>query len=124
MDVVESPILEGRRGNVGATVHVMDEGLDTGPIIQRADFNPNSCSSLGSLRNQIAGLMPLVAIDSALGLCSGRLTPQSQDKCGRQYYFIHPKLLPVVEAAIMSHSSEDPASYIDVYFQTVSELKD
>jgi methionyl-tRNA formyltransferase len=123
MDVVENPLLEGRRGNIGATAHLMDEGLDTGPIIQRINFCPDSSNSLGSLRNKIAGLMPLAAIDSALGLNSGRLPLVHQEKRGRQYYFIHPRLRPVLETAIVSHSSEGPAPYANIYDKLLADLK-
>jgi methionyl-tRNA formyltransferase len=122
MDVVQAPVLEGRRNNVGATVHIMDEGLDTGPIIQRLNFNPDPCNSLGTLRNEISGLMPVISIDSALGLSSGRLTPQPQIKGGRQYYFIHSRLQPVLKAAIESHSSNEPGSYNDVYTKIIADL--
>ena len=123
MDVVESPLLEGRRGNVGATVHVMDEGLDTGPIIQKFNYNPDSCNTMGSLRNGILGVMPLAAIDSALGMSSGRLTPLAQEKRGRQYYFIHPRLQPVLESAVTSHSSGEPGPYRNIYTDMMSDLQ-
>lgn len=122
MDVVENPVLEGRRNNVGATAHIMDEGLDTGPIVQRLNFDPDSSNSLGSLRNKIAGLMPLIAIDSALGLGSGRLACLPQDKRGRQYFITHPALRPVLDAAIASHSSKAPGDFTDIYTKVVSDL--
>jgi len=122
MDVVEAPVLEGKRNNVGATVHIMDEGLDTGPIIQRMNFNPDPCNTLGTLRNEISGLMPILSIDSALGLSSGRLIPQPQIKAGRQYYFIHSRLKPVLKAAIESHSSNEPGSYNDVHTKIIADL--
>lgn len=100
----------------------MDEGLDTGPIAQRLDFNPDASDSLGSLRNKIAGLMPLIAIDSALGLSSGRLTCLPQEKRGRQYFITHPALQPVLDAAIASHSSKEPDNFNDIYTKMVSDL--
>lgn len=123
MDVVENPILEGRWGNVGATAHIMDKGLDTGPVIQRVDYDPYFSESLGSLRNSIAGMLPLLAIDSALGLGSGRLELQPQETRGRQYYFVHPRLRPIIEIAIEQRRSAARDRYSRIYDQMVSDLE-
>ena len=100
MDVVEWPILNGDLRSVGATTHVMDAGLDTGPVLQRLDVDPTGFASLGQLRNTVGALMPLVCFDSALGLKSGRLPPLPQADGGRQYYFVHDAIHPLIDEVI------------------------
>jgi methionyl-tRNA formyltransferase len=102
MDVVQWPILEGHLGNVGLTAHLMDAGLDTGPIVQHAVVDPLPYRSLGALRNAVQGLMPLILVDSALGLGSGRLRPVAQRGVEPLYYYIHDKLLRIVDLRLQA----------------------
>ena len=97
MDVVQAPILEGRSESIGVTAHFMTRDLDAGDILTKFTLDPAGYSTLGALRNTLTGIMPLVLVDAALGMMSGRLNGIPQPGGGRQYYFMHPKLLPVIE---------------------------
>ena len=92
MDVAQAPILEREFGSVGLAAHLMDDGIDTGPIIQHFQICSDQYSTIGALRNEMSSLMPIMAIDSALGLMSERLKPVVQPNLGRQYYFLHEEL--------------------------------
>jgi folate-dependent phosphoribosylglycinamide formyltransferase PurN len=114
MDVVQWPILEGRLDNVGVTAHLMDAGLDTGPVIQTLRVDPRRYRTIGALRNVISGLMPLMLVDSALGLTSGRLHPAPQTDVHPQYYYVHERLLSVLDdrlRASTQSSSEDSTKW-------------
>ncbi len=38
---------------VGITIHYMDEGIDTGPVLQRFEFRDARCASLADLRDRL-----------------------------------------------------------------------
>lgn len=97
MDVIESPILEGFFNNITLTAHLMDLQLDSGAVISRFTTCSDEYQTLGALRNEVSSIMPLIAVDSALGLMSGRLSFHKQNLSGRQYYFVHQKLLNVIQ---------------------------
>ena len=100
MDVVQAPILDGCFNSVGLTGHLMAAALDGGPVLSRYSINSDAYAHLGQLRNELSAVAPLMAIDTALGLFSGRLTPQVQMPAGRQYYFIHHRLRDVIEIVL------------------------
>jgi hypothetical protein len=122
MDVVEWPLLEGRFGNVGATAHLMDSGVDTGAVLQHLDLQPERFATLGALRNTMLGLMPLVCVDSALGLSSGRLRPEPQVAAGRQYFFVHPRLLPVVTGSLRSRFQSPTPESAQIYAAMLEDV--
>ncbi|MBL4597198.1 MAG: hypothetical protein JKX99_11545 [Robiginitomaculum sp.] len=101
MDVVQWPLLEGRFDNIGATAHFMNEGLDTGPVLQQISIDVRACSSLGALRNIIGGWIPLLHLDTVLGLGSGRISGQKQRKIYRLYYYVHDTLVDIIGDTII-----------------------
>lgn len=106
MDVVESPILDGNFHSVALNTHLMTDGLDEGPMIQTILFNSDEYISLAELRNEISGLMPIIAIDSLCGLASQRLQLVHQDlQLGKQYYFIERRLISMINDLMLSRNS-------------------
>ncbi len=99
MDVVQAPLLEGRLASVGLTAHLMAPALDAGPVVTRFSAEPTCYGSLGALRNALSAVMPLMMFDAMLGLFAGRYSPARQPAAGRQYYFVHPALMPAIENA-------------------------
>lgn len=94
MDVVEWPFLEESiRARTAVTVHFMDQGLDTGPIIEVADIPRANCRSITDLRVSAEGLKVEVLLRSIASHRDGKLrvNPQVQED-GRQYYVLHPAL--------------------------------
>ena len=108
MDVVQAPILEGRLDSIGLTAHYMLPALDAGPVLGRFTIPMAPYPRLGALRNELSTIMPLLLIDSVLGVSSGRLTPAPQSVEGRQYYFIHPALERTL--AEMFQARHDPGA--------------
>ena len=80
---------------LGITVHLVDAGIDTGPIILRRTFDkPEECESLVDLRNgMIAAGIELIG-DAIVGLEQGLLspTPQTEREYDHQYFVMHDSL--------------------------------
>ena len=100
MDVVEAPILDGCFKDISLTCHMMAEKLDAGPVIQEIKFNSDDYHSLGSLRNEMSALMPILAVDSALKILNENFNAYPQIHGGKQYYFIHRRLRDVISDVI------------------------
>ena len=68
-------LAEGRPDLVGTTVHVVDPGVDTGPVLARATFDPGPADSFATYPylHLAAGLPLLVA--SVAGLLAGDEAP-------------------------------------------------
>jgi methionyl-tRNA formyltransferase len=77
---------------VGITIHYMDEGIDTGPILQGYDFpNTAECESLSDLRNQLIAFGAAKIADVVAGLDQGTIsaTPQCDLDKDNQFFVIH-----------------------------------
>jgi methionyl-tRNA formyltransferase len=108
MNVAEWAGLEG--STVGCTVHLINEGIDTGDIIAVAEVDKTSADNILSLRAlvddaQIALLGKVVRWIVESGTLPP-LRPQRPDE-GRQYFEMHPELRAVLEQRLAAH---DPAS--------------
>ena len=83
---------------LGITIHFMDTGLDTGPILLRSEFaGADECDSLTDLRNRIiAEGMELLA-EAVAGLDRGTLSavPQAEREGDRQFFVMHERLKAV-----------------------------
>jgi folate-dependent phosphoribosylglycinamide formyltransferase PurN len=95
MDVVEWALLEceGAAPDIGLTLHFMDRGVDTGPILlhHREPLYPRD--TLESLRARLEAAMVEVMLAGIRGLRDGTLSPQPQARsAGRQYFVMHPRL--------------------------------
>lgn len=107
MDVVHAPILEGRYGTVGMTAHFMTAALDDGPVLERCSIDPTGYQGIDESRNALSALMPILAVDAALGYFSGRLPPIEQEHAGRQYYFFHKKLVDALNEVLRSRPQRE-----------------
>jgi len=80
---------------IGITIHRMDSGLDTGPILLRREFTAaGECESLTDLRNRmIAEGIELIA-EAVSGLDRGTLStvPQAEHETDRQFFVMHERL--------------------------------
>ncbi len=98
MDVVEWAALEAKetRAEIGLTLHFMDRGVDTGPILlqSRAELRPGD--TLAAIRTRLEPAMVTLMLDGIRGLRDGSLkrTPQAPE-AGRQYFIMHPRLKAV-----------------------------
>jgi folate-dependent phosphoribosylglycinamide formyltransferase PurN len=80
---------------LGITIHFMDSGLDTGPILLRREFaGADGCDSLADLRNKmIAEGIELIA-EAVAGLDRGTIpaVPQTDREKDRQFFVMHERL--------------------------------
>jgi methionyl-tRNA formyltransferase len=87
MNVVEWALEQG--SPVVATVHVIDSGLDTGPIVLERALDLSRASSLDEARemafDETARLFPA----AIMGMESGELHPRPQPQGGKTWYTMH-----------------------------------
>jgi len=80
---------------LGITVHFMDSGIDTGPILLRREFSSaDQCQSLTDLRNRmIAEGIELIA-EAVMGLDRGKISPapQADRDSDNQFFVMHERL--------------------------------
>jgi folate-dependent phosphoribosylglycinamide formyltransferase PurN len=63
----------------GVTIHVMDEGLDSGPIVAQRAIPVEEGISKAELEHICATVGGELLVEALRGLAEGRLAPQSQD---------------------------------------------
>ena len=83
---------------LGITIHLMDSGIDTGPILLRREFSGAAdCDSLPDLRNRmIADGIELIA-EGVAGLDRGTISPvpQAGPEKDSQFFVMHEQLKAV-----------------------------
>ena len=87
---VQRAILEGDEAT-GVTVMLMDEGLDTGPILLTEETPIAEGEDAGALGARLADLGAPMLIEALRGLDRGSVEPRSQDHAAATFA---PKLLP------------------------------
>ncbi|TVQ87369.1 MAG: hypothetical protein EA397_18810 [Deltaproteobacteria bacterium] len=109
MDVVEWAILEDRWDHVGLTVHLMDDGIDTGPILRKVRVDPTGLKNFTDLRKKLHAAMPSTVATAATEYLSGQLRAQPQQvKDGKQYFIMHPSLQRVSRAKLEASGPRSP----------------
>ena len=81
-----------KRIPVGITIHYVDAGIDTGPILQRSEFpDAKRCRSLSELRNRLIafGIEQIGNVVSALDRGAISATPQSDLDKDNQFFVMH-----------------------------------
>jgi folate-dependent phosphoribosylglycinamide formyltransferase PurN len=88
---------------LGITIHFMDSGIDTGPILLRREFVPDkNCDSFTDLRNRmIAEGVELIG-EAVTGLDRGTLSPvpQTAREKDSQYFVMHDRLKAVAKGRL------------------------
>ena len=95
MDVVEWTAAEGKMDPVGfgATLHLMDKGVDTGPILLKRTIPAEVGDDFTTIRERLEVLMVRLMIEGIAGLRDDKLQPQPQEsQDGRQYFVMHPRM--------------------------------
>ena len=87
---VQRAILEGEEVT-GVTVVLMDEGMDTGPVLATLETAIGPEEDAGSLGTRLAELGASLLIETLRGFDEGSIEPRSQEHAGATYA---PKLLP------------------------------
>jgi methionyl-tRNA formyltransferase len=99
---VQRTILEGD-DVTGVTVMLMDEGLDTGPTLARAETPIGPEEDTGTLGARLADLGAPLVVETLRELERGSLEPVSQDHSAGT---VAPKLLPDERTIDWTHPSE------------------
>lgn len=104
MDVVEWALLEGAvYGSVGLTTHIMNPGVDTGPILLQHAEQILPGDTIALIRRRLEPRMVALMLESVRGLQHGTLKPRPQlPGDGRQYFVMHPRLQALAERAVSS----------------------
>lgn len=94
MDVVEWAILEADgEPDIGLTLHFMDRGVDTGPILLHHREHLRDGDTLAAIRRRLEPEMVALMLDGLRGLRDETLQAKPQAKeAGRQYFVMHPRL--------------------------------
>jgi methionyl-tRNA formyltransferase len=95
MDTLEWTVLEpqGARPQVGLSLHYMDAGVDTGPILSRHVEELRPGDSLDAIRKRLEPAMVRLIVAGVHDLLGGELRSEPQERsAGRQYFVIHPRL--------------------------------
>lgn len=102
---VPASILAGDR-RTGVTCFVLDEGMDTGPVLSMLETAIGPTETAGALTARLATLGAPLLTDAIVGLVDGSLPPQPQDHEAATYA---PKISPADAALDWSA----PAEHLD-----------
>ncbi len=69
----------------GVCIMAMDEGLDTGPVLMRAEQPIGGQATAGELHDQLAKLGAPMMVEALRGVASGQLQAQPQPEAGVTY---------------------------------------
>lgn len=96
MNVAQASIAEDRNDLIGLTTHLIESGIDTGPIIRFFKVNTYQYTNINSLKNEMSAIIPFLIIFSYFKLVIDSFNPIKQEKTGRQYYVMHKILRNIV----------------------------
>src|SRR6195256_174212 len=93
---------------LGITIHFMDSGIDTGPIVLRREFNiPGECASLVDLRNRMiaAGIELIAEAVSSFAHSTVLPAPQTNhdstnSESDSQFFVMHKRLKSIAEGRL------------------------
>jgi methionyl-tRNA formyltransferase len=90
---------------VGVTVHFVDAGIDTGPILLREEIPLERGETFATLRGKHQDVAARLLVQAALDLRDGSSTAVVQNAGdGHQYYRMHPALRRVAEARLRARA--------------------
>lgn len=99
MDVIEWPFLVNpKKPKLGITIHFMDKGIDTGPIILKKSLPVEYCRNIHELRIALEGIK-IDALMETLELHTKNSIAVSEqfEQDGKQYYVMHNELLAIAK---------------------------
>jgi hypothetical protein len=106
MNVAEWAALEG--APVGCTVHLIDTGIDTGPMLATLEVDIASCRSIAALRDTVDRLQ-VALLGELVALIIGGKVPEplaTADPAGPQYFRMHHDLVATLEVRLAgAHAS-------------------
>lgn len=80
------------------TVHIVDRGIDTGPLLFQRPIPVQGARSIAEVRARIGAWNAELLCEAVQGLADDTISPQKQPKSdGRQHYMMHQRLLALAE---------------------------
>lgn len=110
MDVVEWAALEAETfpPATGLTLHLMDKGVDTGPILKTLPLPLAPGETIESLRIRIEPEMVHLVMAGLRGLRDGLVTPSPQENDdGQQYFVMHPRIKALISPRLSKITPND-----------------
>jgi hypothetical protein len=99
MNVTEWSVLCG--DPVGVTIHLVDGGVDTGPMLLREEVPLTPGETFETLRRKHQDVAARLLVEAVLQIRGGTARPVPQvPEQGRQYYRMHPALRRAAEARL------------------------
>lgn len=95
MDVVEWPAVEGNLDTegIGLTLHLMDQGLDTGNIILQRKIQLHQQDTFGTIRKRLEFMMTDIVLEGIrLIVRNNHVLVEQKLGEGRQYFVMHPRI--------------------------------
>lgn len=109
MDCTYWAILNHDLGDIGFTTHLIDSGVDTGPIIKRHHVNVEKFGSVDEIIKEMELQMAPALTDAVARLLADEVQPASQASIeGLQYYTIGAELAQIAEKKFVKYSSSIP----------------
>ena len=108
MDVVEWPVLEHGRSTaeLGLTVHFMDKGVDTGPVLMSKRIRFDDLNTFRQIRDRMEPQMVRMMVKAVKALQEKDVIPCAQELAsGKQYFLMHPRLYQITESLLAETSS-------------------
>jgi len=106
LDCVSWSILNG--DPVGATVHLIDAGIDSGPIILQDNVDYSDCSNLGEVRVKVMKKCAELVVKSLIGLKFNTLKPIIQNlSLGINHTSLPLEKLELVERKILEQKKNN-----------------
>lgn len=107
MNVAEWAALEG--APVGCTVHLIDTGIDTGPILATREVDIAGCSSIAALRDAVDRAQLALLGEIIEAIVGGRMPEPlaAAAPAGPQYFHMHQDLAAILEARLLGARAPD-----------------
>ena len=92
---------------LGVTVHFIDDGIDTGPILLRRELPMDEApSTIRAVRDRLTAMGTDLVVEALIGLARGDVEPQSQSRRDEdlQHFVIHQQLSRLAERRLTASS--------------------
>jgi formyl transferase-like protein/prenyltransferase/squalene oxidase-like repeat protein len=101
MNVAEWAALEG--APVGCSVHLIDAGIDTGPILATRQVDVAGCGSIAALREAVDGAQLRLLGEIVEAIVGGKMPEAlpTAEPPGPQYFRLHQDLVAILEARLL-----------------------
>jgi len=104
MDVVEWTLLEKKYSELGFSIHIMDEKVDTGNILKVYSINKRYNETLKELRERYEPMMCKAFANTVCEYLEGKIIPKKQAYSeGRQYFAMHSRLKGIVREKLKNY---------------------